>query len=78
MLVSKDRKRAYVVGQRFRRLPCDYDIFLRLRGLDEEKVYRIEELNVSASGKALMGAGLLLPGLNDYGSWIWHIEAEEK
>ncbi len=78
MLVSKDRKRAYVVGQRFRRLPCDYDISLRLRGLDEEKVYRIEELGVSASGKALMGAGLLLPGLNDYGSWIWHIEAEEK
>ena len=74
MLVAKDKVRAYVVGERFRGDPCDYDRILKLYGLDENKTYRITELNLTASGKALLNAGVLFPRLPDCGSWIWHIE----
>lgn len=74
MLVSKDKSKAYVVGERFRADPCDHDRVLKLRGLDEGKTYAIRELNVTASGAALMGAGLFCPRLPDCGSWVWHIE----
>ena len=74
MLVGKDKTRAYVVGERFRGDPCDHDRVLKLRGLDEGKRYTIRELNVTASGAALMGAGLFCPRLPDCGSWVWHIE----
>lgn len=74
MLVAKDKARAYVVGERFRGDPCDYDRILKLYGLDENKAYRITELNLTASGKALLNAGVFFPRLPDCGSWIWHIE----
>ena len=74
MLVSKDKSKAYLVGERFRGDPCDHDRVLKLRGLDEGKTYTVKELNVTASGAALMGAGLLCPRLPDCGSWVWHIE----
>ena len=73
MLVSKDKSKAYVVGERFRGDPCDHDRVLKLCGLDEEKTYTVKELNVTASGAALMGAGLFCPRLPDCGSWVWHI-----
>ena len=78
MLVSKDKSKAYVVGERFRGDPCDHDRVLKLRGLDEGKTYTIRELNVTASGAALMGAGLFCPRLPDCGSWTWHIEEVNK
>lgn len=74
MLVSKDKTKAYVAGERFHGDPCDCNRFVRLYGLDENKIYRIEELNVTASGKALASAGVLFPRLSDFGSWTWHIE----
>lgn len=78
MLVSKDKAKAYVVGERFRADPCDHDRVLKLRGLDESKTYTVRELNVTASGAALMGAGLFCPRLPDCGSWVWHIEEVNK
>lgn len=75
MLVSKDKLVAYVVGERFYGDPCDRDRILRLNGLDENKIYRIKELNLTASGKALMSVGLYYPRLSDYGSWVWHLQA---
>ena len=78
MLVGKDKSKAYVVGERFRADPCDHDRVLKLRGLDEGKTYAIQELNVTASGAALMGAGLFCPRLPDCGSWVWHIEEVNK
>lgn len=74
MIVSKDKTRAYVVGERFRGDPSDHDRILKLQGLDENKTYRIKELNLTASGKGLMNAGLYYPRLPDCGSWTWHIE----
>lgn len=78
MLVGKDKSKAYLVGERFRGDPCDHDRVLKLRGLDEGKTYAIRELNVTASGAALMGAGLFCPRLHDCGSWVWHIEEVNK
>ena len=74
IIVAKDKSRAYSVGERFRGDPCDHDRILKLYGLDVNKTYRIHELNLTASGKALMNAGLTFPRLPDCGSWIWHIE----
>ena len=74
MTVAKDKGKAYLVGERFRGDPCDHDRVLKLNGLDETKIYFIKELNLTASGKALMGAGLNYPRLPDCGSWAWHIE----
>lgn len=74
MLVSKDKAQAYVVGVRFRGDPLDRNRLLRLYGLDESKTYFIKELNVTASGKAFMDAGVIFPRLPDCGSWTWHIE----
>lgn len=74
MLVSRDKSQAYVAGERFRGDPCDYNRIIKLYGLAAEKNYLIEELNVTASGKSLMSAGVLLPRLPDCGAWMWHIK----
>ena len=74
MVVSKDKTTAYVAGERIHGLPCDYNQYVYLRGLDDDALYEIEELNITATGRALKNAGLLLPKLPDFGSWIWHIE----
>lgn len=74
MIVSKDKTRAYIVGERFRGDPCDHDRVLKLQGLDENKIYTVKELNLTASGGALMNAGLYYPRLPDCGGWTWHIE----
>ena len=74
MLVSKDKNKAYVAGERAHGCPCDYDKTLRLYGLDEKKIYFIRELNITASGKALCTAGLNFPRLPDFGGWVWHVE----
>lgn len=74
MLVSKDKTRAYVVGECFRAEPCGHDRIMKLAGLNEDYEYEIEELGLTASGKALMNAGLTVPRLIDYDCWIWHIK----
>ena len=53
------------MGERILGIPCDYNQYVYLRGLDEERLYHIEELDITASGKALANAGLLLPKLRD-------------
>lgn len=74
MVVNKDKSKAYVVGERIHGVPCDYNQYVYLQGLDENALYEIEELNITASGAALKNAGLLLPKLPDFGSWTWHIK----
>lgn len=78
MIVSKDKRRAYVVGERFRGVPCDYDLNVRLCGLDNDTIYHIKEFDVNVSGATLNSVGILLPRLSDYGSWTWHIEAADE
>lgn len=78
-IVSRDKREAYVVGERILRIPRDYDYDRRVRlcGLDEEKLYMIDELGMTASGAAFMGVGLPLPKLNDFEAWTWHIKQVE-
>lgn len=73
MLVSKDRARAYVVGERLRSVPVDHNRFVRLSGLDPKKRYYIEELQLTAGGDTLMNRGMLLPRIKEYESFVWHI-----
>ncbi len=75
MIVSKDKKQAYVCGVRIHGVPCDYDNFVALTGLSEGLTYRIEELYITASGKALTTIGVRLPRLPDFGAWTWHVFA---
>ncbi len=78
MVVSKDKKRAYLVGERFfGAKEFDFVRNLKLFGLDEKKKYKIEELNVIASGQALERVGVVLPNLLDFESFTWHIEEVE-
>ncbi|MDE6398925.1 MAG: alpha-galactosidase, partial [Clostridiales bacterium] len=74
MLVSKDKRRAYVVGEQLRCVPTAVTECVRLQGLDENKTYRIVELDRAASGKAFMRVGVPLPVLGDYESFVWHLE----
>lgn len=73
MLVSKDKTRAYIVGERFRNEPNGHEELLKIHGLADEKFYLISELNVTVSGKALSGKGIVLPRIGDCGSWTWHM-----
>lgn len=75
MIVAKDKRAAYLCGVRTHGVPCDYDNFVALTGLSEEFTYRIEELDVTASGTALTTIGVRLPSLPDFGAWTWHIVA---
>lgn len=74
MIVSKDKRCAYVVGEQLRAMPLSNTHFVKLVGLAEEKLYCIEELNVTVRGKTLASVGAPLPKLGDYESFIWHIE----
>lgn len=74
ILVSKDKTKAYLVGERFRAEPSYHERLLKIHGLADEKIYRIAELNIIVSGKALSGKGIVLPRIGDCGSWTWHIE----
>ncbi len=74
MVVSKDKRRAYVVGEQIRMLPNAPVEYLRLRGLDENKLYTIVESNKTVSGKTLVHVGIPLPKRKDYESFTWHIE----
>ena len=74
MIVSKDKRCAYVVGEQLRAMPLPNTRFVKLVGLAEGKRYHIEELNIAASGKTLASVGVALPKLGDYESFIWHIE----
>lgn len=74
-LVSKDKSQAYVVGEQLRAEPNGYikEKYLKLSGLDEEKIYHIKEFNISASGAVLTKFGVPLPHLPDYGSFVLHL-----
>ena len=77
MIVSKDKRSAYLCGVRNNAVPCDYDRYVALNGLSEDLNYRIEELGVKASGKILATKGVYLPKIGDFESWTWHIVAED-
>ena len=74
MVVSKDKTKAYVVAERLRGYPVHKNRLLRLYGLDENKRYRIRELDITACGDTLSRLGVAVPYLKEYGSFVWNIE----
>lgn len=75
MVVSKDKKSAYLVGMTMRAVPADFNRRIRLKGLDENRAYHVRELGLTLHGSTLMRAGLLLPKQQEYESWTWHLES---
>ena len=73
LCVSHDKTKAYIVGERFHSSVSIQNPILKLVGLDENTNYRIEELDIIASGKALMNVGVPYPWLHECESWIWHV-----
>ena len=73
MAVAKDKSNAYLVCMRLRTEPVWHPRLLKLSGLDENKTYFAEELNLTASGKTLLHHGVLLPHLPEYASWTLHL-----
>ena len=76
MIVSKDKSKAYVVGECMRGSSCEKSRFVKLKGLEDNAVYEICTLDITVSGKFLMSVGLTLPKLRDYESWAWCIEKQ--
>ena len=77
LVVSKDKREAYVVGERGLCIPFWSDKFyprIRLQGIDHNAFYEIEELKTVLSGGALMEAGIPLPKTGDFGSWAWNLK----
>ncbi|MDE7454874.1 MAG: alpha-galactosidase, partial [Clostridia bacterium] len=61
MVVDKTKTNAYVVVERGLTLPRDVNRIIRLNGLDDDKTYYVEELDITASGKALHNCGIVVP-----------------
>lgn len=79
MLVSKDKKHAYVVVEYALSVPVHFATPFRLQGLDENTMYRIEESGLTASGKALCTRGISsFRTWGDFGAKTFHIEAVEE
>ena len=72
MRVSKDKMRALVVYECLRGRRTEH--IIKLCGLDEDKVYSVNELGISASGSALMKIGLPLTSFGDYESVMLTLE----
>lgn len=51
-------------------------IYLKLRGLNEERMYEIPELSICLSGAALMNAGLPMPVIKgDHEARVFTVKA---
>lgn len=59
--VSDDKKEILVHGMQFRTVPTSVRNTVKLRGLDENKSYKISNGERIYTGKALMNSGILLP-----------------
>ncbi len=73
MVVSKDKSRAYIVGETIHGLPFMFCEHMKLCGLAKDKIYYVPEIDLKASGDALMNLGIPLPCIQDYHAWIWNV-----
>ena len=73
MLVSKDKKSAYVAGLHYQATPFENEQRIKLDGLNEESIYLVEELNSKLTGAALMRVGIPINQTQDYSAWTFHI-----
>ena len=75
--VSQDKREAVFMFVRAMNQPATPPALVKLRGLDENKVYTIRETGESYSGSELMNVGVSVhPGWGDAASISWTLEAE--
>lgn len=79
MIVSKNRETAYLTVFRPICIPNGTAIRVYPKGLDEERKYYIQELDLTRTGKTLMSVGLLVRmPLGDFQSLTYTFESDEK
>lgn len=74
-VVSKDKNEALVTCVQVLGRANYHSKRIKLKGLDENKIYRVEETNETISGGALMYAGINICLYGDYSSKIIHLIA---
>lgn len=78
MYVSEDKGKAVLFYFKTMASPNPPFLRLKLRGLDNEKIYRINNGGKDYFGSELMQMGLNLPLIkNDFSSYIYYIEASQ-
>ena len=66
-LVSKDKKKSFVMYARVNAVPNYKPEYLRFKGLNPNQRYRVEQLDIEVSGRTLMNAGVpVLVGADDF------------
>ncbi len=74
--VSRDRNEAVFMFTRAMHQPAQPPVLVRLRGLDESKVYTVQETGESYTGSELMHLGLSVrPAWGDAASISWTLKA---
>jgi alpha-galactosidase len=77
MIVSEDKKEAFVAYFRVLAIPNGPINRLHLRGLDPDREYSVSGKQVTYGGDELMHAGLVIPELQgDYQSVIWKLKCK--
>lgn len=74
-VVSKDRSRAVITAMRVLTIANDEPRRMYPKGLDENALYRIPELELTLHGSTIMYAGLRLKFPSaDFATFVWHLE----
>lgn len=73
MFVAKDKSEALLTVVQVLGRPNYPSRVYRLKGLDPERVYLVEELGLKLSGRTLMNAGLSVEMYGDFSSKTFHI-----
>jgi alpha-galactosidase len=74
MIVSKDKTEALLVVYRRLAVPNADVKRIRLKGLDPDKTYRIEELDITAKGSTLLNVPMPIKyKVRDFYSAVYHI-----
>jgi alpha-galactosidase len=77
-IVSEDRSRSVVCYVAHEPRPNSWARNVKLRGLDPEALYYIEEEEMSFTGSSLMGGGYTFPhATGDYTSFQIHLRRED-
>ena len=77
-VISKDKKKALITYVQVMAKPNTTNRILKVKGLDEKKIYRIEGTDVEALGATIRKAGLVLPSLHgDFKSELIYLVAKD-
>lgn len=77
--VSKDRNHAIVFFSHMLKQPNYCGEYLHLKGLEDEKYYKVKPLDITVSGKTLKYAGLpILEQVCDFSSVIFELEVADE